>query len=43
MREGASQKQDRKFQTATLRQEVMSGRKCHEGARYQDILTDRQS
>jgi hypothetical protein len=27
----------RKFQTATFRQEVMSGRKSHKGARYQDI------
>jgi hypothetical protein len=30
----------RKFQTATFRQEVISGRKSHKGARYQDILTD---
>jgi hypothetical protein len=40
VREGAPQKQDRKFQTATFRQEVISGRKPHKGARYQDILTD---
>jgi hypothetical protein len=40
VREDASQKQDRKFQTATLRQEVISGRKSHKGSRNQDILTD---
>jgi hypothetical protein len=40
VREGASQKQDRKFQTATFPQEVISSRKSHKGARYQDILTD---
>jgi hypothetical protein len=39
-REGASQKQDRKFQTAVFRQEVISGRKSHKGARYLDKLTD---
>jgi hypothetical protein len=43
VREGALQKQDRKFQTATYRQEVIFGRKSHKGARYQNILTDRQS
>jgi hypothetical protein len=43
VREGAPQKQDRKFQIATFRQEVIYGRKSHNGARYQDILTDRQS
>jgi hypothetical protein len=43
VREGASQKQDRKFQTATFRQGVVSGRKSHKGARYQDILTNHQS
>jgi hypothetical protein len=32
VREGAPQKQDRKFQTATFRQEVISGRKSHKGA-----------
>jgi hypothetical protein len=31
--------EDRKLQTATFRQEVISGRKSHKGARYQDILT----
>jgi hypothetical protein len=31
--------QDRKFQTATFRQEI-SDRKSHKGARYQEILTD---
>jgi hypothetical protein len=35
----APQIQDRKFQTATFRQEIISGRKSHKGARYQDILT----
>jgi hypothetical protein len=40
VREDAPQKQDRKFQTATFRQEIISGRKSHKGARYQDILTD---
>jgi hypothetical protein len=40
VRESAPQKQDRKFQTATFRQEVISGGKCHKGARYQDILPD---
>jgi hypothetical protein len=40
VREGAPQKQDRKFQTATFRQEVIFDRKSHKGARYQDILTD---
>jgi hypothetical protein len=39
-REGALQKQDCKFQTATFGQEVISGCKSHKGARYQDILTD---
>jgi hypothetical protein len=43
VREGAPQKQDRKFQTATFQQEVISGRKSHKGTRYQDILTYRQS
>jgi hypothetical protein len=39
--EGAPQKQDHKFQTTAFRQEVIvSGRKSHKGARYQDILTD---
>jgi hypothetical protein len=39
--ESTSQReQDRKFQTATFRQQVISGRKSHKGARYQDILTD---
>jgi hypothetical protein len=37
---GRPTEQDRKFQTATFRQEVISGRKSHKGARYQDILTD---
>jgi hypothetical protein len=40
VREGAPQKQDRKFQTATFRQEVISGHKSHKSARYQDILTE---
>jgi hypothetical protein len=40
VRKGAPQKQDRKFQTATFRQEVISGHKSRKGARYQDILTD---
>jgi hypothetical protein len=40
VREGAPQKQDRNFQTPTFRPEVISGRKSHKGARYQDILTD---
>jgi hypothetical protein len=40
VREGSPRKHDRKFQTATLRQEVISGRKSHKCARYQDILTD---
>jgi hypothetical protein len=40
VREGAPQKQDRKFKTTTFRQEVISGRKSHKGARYEDILTD---
>jgi hypothetical protein len=39
-REGAPRKQDRKLQTATFRPEVISGRKSHKGARYQDTLTD---
>jgi hypothetical protein len=43
IREGAPQKQDCKFQTATFRQEVISGCKSHKGARYQDIRTGRQS
>jgi hypothetical protein len=29
-----------KFQAATFRQEIISGRKSHKGSRYQDILTD---
>jgi hypothetical protein len=33
----------RKFQTATFRQEVISGRKSHKGTRNQDILIDCQS
>jgi hypothetical protein len=36
VKEGAPQKQDRKFQTATFRQEEISGCKSHKGARYQD-------
>jgi hypothetical protein len=40
VREGSPQKQDRKFQTATYRHEVISGRKSHNGARRQDILPD---
>jgi hypothetical protein len=40
VREGALQKQNRKFQTATFWQEAISGRKSHKGARYQGILTD---
>jgi hypothetical protein len=32
--------QDRKFHTATFRQEIVSGRKSHKGTWYQDILTD---
>jgi hypothetical protein len=36
VREDAPQKQDRKFQTATFRQEVISGRKSDKGVRYQD-------
>jgi hypothetical protein len=40
VREGIPQKQDRKFQTATFRQEVISGRKSHKGAGYEDILTE---
>jgi hypothetical protein len=40
VREGTPQKQDRKFQTVTFRQEVISGRKSHKGAQYQYILTD---
>jgi hypothetical protein len=36
--EGASQKQDRKFQTVKFWQEVISGRKSHKSARYQYIL-----
>jgi hypothetical protein len=28
------------FQTATFWEEVISGRKSHKGARYQDTLTD---
>jgi hypothetical protein len=43
VREGAPQIKDRKFQTATFWQELISGRKSHKGARYQDILTDCQS
>jgi hypothetical protein len=43
VREGAPQKQDRKFQTVIFRQEVISGRKPHKDPRYQDILTDRPS
>jgi hypothetical protein len=39
VREGVP-KQDRKFQTATFRPEVISGRKSHKSARYQDILTE---
>jgi hypothetical protein len=39
VREGAPQKQDRKFHIATIRQEVISGHKSHKGAWYQDILT----
>jgi hypothetical protein len=31
---------NRKFQTATFRQEITSGRKSHKDTRYQDILTD---
>jgi hypothetical protein len=31
VREGATQKQDRNFQTATFRQEVISGRKSQSG------------
>jgi hypothetical protein len=34
------QGQDRKFQIATVQQEVISGRKSYKGARHQDILTD---
>jgi hypothetical protein len=36
----AQEGQDCKFQKATLRQEVISGRKSHKGARYQDVLAD---
>jgi hypothetical protein len=39
VREGAPQIQDRKFQTVTFRQEIISGRKSHKGTRCQDILT----
>jgi hypothetical protein len=35
--------EDRKFQTATLRQEIISDRKSHKGDRYQDILTSTSS
>jgi hypothetical protein len=37
--EGAPQKQHLKFQTTTHRQEVISVRKFHKGARHQDTLT----
>jgi hypothetical protein len=40
VREGSPQKQDRKFQTATFQQDVISGRKSYKGARYQNILTN---
>jgi hypothetical protein len=40
VRESAPQKQDRKSQTATFRQEVISGRKSHKSARHHEILTD---
>jgi hypothetical protein len=43
VREGALQIQDRKFQTVTFRQEIISGRKSYKSARYLDILTDCQS
>jgi hypothetical protein len=38
--EGAPQKRDHNFQTATFQQEVISGRKSHKGAWHQNILTD---
>jgi hypothetical protein len=40
VREGTPYIKDRKFQTATFRQEIISGHKSHKGNRYQDILTD---
>jgi hypothetical protein len=36
-----SQRAPHREKTATFLQEVISGRKCHKGARYQDMLTDR--
>jgi hypothetical protein len=36
LRKGAPQRQDRKFQTATFQQEVISVRKSHKDARYQN-------
>jgi hypothetical protein len=44
VREGAPQKQDLKFQTATFRQEAMSGYKAQSGLDTKTyLLTDRQS
>jgi hypothetical protein len=40
VREAALHEQDRKFQTETFRQEVISGRKSHKGARYVYIEGD---
>jgi hypothetical protein len=37
---GAPKIQDRKFQTTTFQQEIISCRKSHKDARYQDILTN---
>jgi hypothetical protein len=40
VKESAPQKQDRNSQTATYRQEIISGGKSHKGARHEDRLTD---
>jgi hypothetical protein len=40
VREGASQRQDNKFQTHTLEKEVTSGQKSTKWACHQDMLTD---
>jgi hypothetical protein len=39
----SSERAPHRNKTATFRQEVISGRKSHKGARYQDILTDLSS
>jgi hypothetical protein len=39
----SSERASNRYKTANFRQKIISGRKSHKGARYQDILTNRLS